>query len=291
VSRQHDLDIALRLADLASDAALRWFRSPELGVEKKADGSVVTTADVEIEQMLRDELARTCPKDAVLGEELGATGEDPRVWTLDPIDGTSGFVAGDTGWATLIALVEEDVPVVGVVSRPARDSRSWAGEGLGSFKDGQSVRVSETPRLAEAVLLEDFRVSVGRRLDTNPMTALARASAGVRPWLDIYVASALADGSVDVVLLWYAGSGPDLYSSVCIVTEAGGRWTDLKGALDVEAPVQLATNGRLHDETLAFVNDLIARGVVNPANRPTEDIAAIKAARRNQVESVMRVRS
>lgn len=186
VSRQHDLEIAIRLADLASDAALRWFRSPELGVEKKADGSVVTTADVEIEQMLRDELARICPKDAVLGEEFGATGEGPRVWTLDPIDGTGGFVAGNTEWATLIALVEEDVPVVGVVSRPARGTRWWASEGSGAFKDGQPVRVSETQRLAEAVLLEDFRVSVGRRLDTNPMTVLARASAGVRPWMDLY---------------------------------------------------------------------------------------------------------
>jgi hypothetical protein len=80
-------------------------------------------------------------------------------------------------------------------------------------------------------------------------------------------------------LLWYAGTGPDLCSWVCIVSEAGGRHSDLRGVSDVDAEVQLATNGLLHDEVLAFLNDLIARGYVDPSNRPTEDIPAIKEAR------------
>lgn len=182
-------------------------------------------------------------------------------------------------------------PVVGVVSCPAVRCRWWAAQGVGAFRDSRRVRVSSARRLAETVLLEDFRISVGRQLASNPMTALARICAGVHPFRDRFDVLLVGDGSVDVVLLWFAGTGPDLYSWVCILTEAGGRHSDLRGSSDVDAQVQLATNGFVHDEALAFVNGLVACGAFDPTTEPIEDLAAIKHARTLQSERDSQFRS
>jgi histidinol-phosphatase len=286
--RKHDLGVALRLADIADAISMRGFRSVHPDSHWKADGGIVTAADLEIEEALRDELTRTCPQDAILGEEFGSTGKGPRLWTLDPIDGTAGYAQGNTEWATLISLVEEGVAVVGVVSRPADTRRWWAAEGVGAFRDDQPIRVSHAGRLAEAVLLEDFRISVGRQLTTNPLPTLAGVCDGVHPTFEKFDLIGVAEGTVDVVLLWYSGTGPDLYSRVCIVSEAGGRHSDLRGISDVDAQVQLMTNGLVHDEALALVNDLIAAGSVDPAVEPTEDFAAIEHARALQPKRMTR---
>lgn len=108
---RRDLDLALRLADIADTISIRAFRSAQLESRLKHDGGIVTAVDLEIEASMRDELARACPADAVLGEEYGSTGTGPRRWTLDPLDGTAAFAQGDTEWATLISLVEGANPL------------------------------------------------------------------------------------------------------------------------------------------------------------------------------------
>ena len=114
---------ALRLADLADAISLRAYEGT-FGVRLKPDGSPVTDADVAIEAGIRESLARSYPSDRVLGEEGGSGGPDssPRTWVIDPIDGTKNFTAGIPIWGTLIALVENGEPVVGVASAPAWES-------------------------------------------------------------------------------------------------------------------------------------------------------------------------
>lgn len=276
------LAATLRMADIADEISMRWFYEADHRPERKPDGSIVTAADHQIERALRDEIASAFPHDAILGEELGLTGEGDRVWTLDPIDGTASFAERGTDWATLIALVEEGSPVVGVVSRPVIGRRWWAARSLGAFADGRPIQVSSTRDLSEAVVGEDFRVSIGRNLVDNPLASLARCCGRVYPWHERGDMLRIAEGLVDCCLHWWSGTGPDLYSSVCILTEAGGKHTDLAGVSDVDAQVRVMSNGHLHDEVRLFVRDAIENGPFDPAAEPIEDLAAVLQARVQQ---------
>jgi histidinol-phosphatase len=283
-----NLEIALELADLADSISMRRFGAADLSQRRKADTGIVTEVDLAIEQAMRELLSRTRPSDAILGEESGRSGAGARTWMLDPIDGTDAFVAGGTDWSTLISLVEDDVPVVGVVSHPSEQRRWWAGRGLGAFGDGTPISVSTTDRMAEARLCDDFRVSIGQGLENNPLPGLARLCAWVHPYHDRLDFLRIAEGDVDLVVGWHAGAGPDLFSQVCIVIEAGGRFSDLAGRLDVDADVWVVSNGTLHDEAVRFLNEVIARGEFDPAVRVDEDIPRIKQARGQQPNAPFR---
>src|SRR5690625_6441658 len=100
--------------------------------ETKPDGSPVTDADRAAEELIRGQLSRTRPRDAVIGEEFPQTGNSTREWVIDPIDGTKNFLRGVPAWATLIALLVDGEPVVGLVSAPALNRRWWAAAGTGA---------------------------------------------------------------------------------------------------------------------------------------------------------------
>src|SRR5918994_6330928 len=132
-SYNDDLRLAHVLADSVDDQTMSRFKALDLHVETKPDLTPVTDADKAAEEAIRGQLSRSRPRDAVLGEEFGSTGHGSRRWVVDPIDGTKNFVRGVPVWATLIALVDEGRPVVGVVSAPALGRRWWAAAGGGAF--------------------------------------------------------------------------------------------------------------------------------------------------------------
>src|SRR5947209_12664843 len=115
---------------------MRYFRG-SFEIRRKEDATPVTQADIDIEAMIRAALAERFPGDAVLGEEQGLQGESSRLWVIDPIDGTKNFAAGIQIWATLIALVVDDEPVLGVVGAPALGERYAATRGQGAVMNGE----------------------------------------------------------------------------------------------------------------------------------------------------------
>src|SRR5436309_7453246 len=119
---ERELAFAGELADRADSISTSFFRG-SFRIDRKDDGTPVTEADLAVEEALREALAARFPDDAVLGEEQGMDGGGGRTWVLDPIDGTKNFAAGIQIWGTLIALVEEGRPVVGVASAPALGER------------------------------------------------------------------------------------------------------------------------------------------------------------------------
>ena len=126
----NDLALALEMADAADALTLDRFGALDLRVETKPDLTPVTDADESAEELLRASLTAHRPDDSVFGEEFGGTAAfTGRQWVLDPIDGTKNFVRGVPVWCTLIALLVDGVPVVGVVSAPALGRRWWAGAG------------------------------------------------------------------------------------------------------------------------------------------------------------------
>ena len=147
-----ELALANRLAD-AARAVIRPLFRQELGSERKADRTPVTEADRGAEQAMRALIAAEFPGDAIHGEEFGATtGKSGRTWVLDPIDGTTAFMAGRPIFGTLIALVKEGWPVLGVIDQAILGER-WIGiTGKPTTFNGQPVRTRPCPSLAEAAL-------------------------------------------------------------------------------------------------------------------------------------------
>lgn len=274
-----DLALALRLADIADELSMGQFRSDHASHTRKAGGGVVTEADTAIERALREELGRRRPGDAVYGEEYGGSRTGDRVWMLDPIDGTAWFIEGSDEWATLIGLMENGTPTVGVVSRPAASTRWWAASGCGAYRNGTRIRVSKTRLLDDAVIADDFRSSAFRKLDTNPVAAVAAMSAAVRPWRDKFIFLDVATGVVDVAVHWWSGSGPDLAGQVCILHEAGGRFSDLDGNVNIDADVHVLSNRYLHDAIIEAARAVIHSAGLDPGQAPDEDVPAIWAAR------------
>ena len=131
-----DLALAHLLADAADAVSTARFRALDLRVETKPDLTPVSDADTAVEREIRALLAAHRPDDGLLGEEYGeqsATGPDARRWVVDPIDGTKNFVRGVPVWATLVALMDGDEAVVGLVSAPALNRRWWAAKDVGAW--------------------------------------------------------------------------------------------------------------------------------------------------------------
>ncbi len=246
-----DLRLALTLADQVDALTLGRFGAADLRVETKPDLTPVTDADAEAERVIRAVLGRTRPRDAVVGEELPPTGHGRRQWVLDPIDGTKNFVRGVPVWATLIALVDDEVPVVGVVSAPALQRRWWAARGTGAYTGrslsrARRLSVSTVADLADASLSFSSLSGWTERGLQEPFLELTRRCWRTRAFGDFWSYMLLAEGAVDIAC------EPDLAlhdmaALVPIVVEAGGAMTALDGS---EAPWgrdALATNGLLHD--------------------------------------------
>src|SRR5205814_7690041 len=207
---------------------------------------------------LRATLARTRPRDSVLGEEYGATeasaGLGTRRWVIDPIDGTKNFIRGVPIWGTLISLMDGDRAVVGLVSAPALGRRWWGAVGHGAYAGRHSttataIHVSGVVRLADASFcyasLPGWE-EIGR---LGAMLDIMRSCWRNRGYGDFYGYMLVAEGAVDVMVepelsLW------DLAALVPIVTEAGGSFTDLAGRPGPAGGSAIATNGKLHDEIM-----------------------------------------
>jgi histidinol-phosphatase len=253
-----DLALAHTLADTADSISTARFRAQDLHVTEKPDLTPVTDADTAVEKALRATLSRARPRDGVLGEEFGAAagsaGSGSRQWVIDPIDATMNYVRGVPVWATLIALMDNDEPVVGLVSAPALGRRWWGGIGHGAYAGRHAaaatpIRVSGVSRLADASFCYSSLTSWEEIGKLDAMLDLMRGSWRTRAYGDFYGYMLLAEGAVDVMVepelsLW------DLAALVPIVTEAGGEFTDLTGRPGPGGGSAVATNGKLHPAVL-----------------------------------------
>jgi len=248
-----DLGLALQMADEADALTLDRFGALDLHVETKPDLTPVTDADKSAEELLRGLLVANRPDDAVVGEEFGGTAVfEGRQWVLDPIDGTKNFVRGVPVWSTLIALLQDGVPTVGVVSAPALARRWWASSGEGAFTSFNGVTrrisVSGVSEL-DSASLSYSDLTTGWEDRRPQFVELTDAVWRVRGYGDFWSYCLLAEGAVDVVTepevkLW------DLAPLDIVVREAGGRFTSIDGTPGPHAGSAIATNGLLHDEVL-----------------------------------------
>ena len=255
-----DLRLAHVLADDADSLTTNRFKAQDLHVVNKPDLTPVTDADKSVEEGIRRTLSRARPRDAVLGEEQGSTGYSQRRWVVDPIDGTKNYVRGVPVWATLIALMVDDEVVVGCVSAPLLQRRWWASKDGGAYTGRSLLKASEC-RVSDVNRLDDASLSYSSfhgwededRLDA--FMALARRCWRTRAYGDFWSYMLVAEGAVDIA----AEPSLELYDMAAldvIVREAGGSFTSLDGTQGPMGGNALASNGRLHDQALAFLGAL-----------------------------------
>lgn len=257
---EHELELALRVADAADLFTLPHFVERDFTVDWKQNQTEVTEVDRHAESLIVDGLIRARPDHAVFGEEHGLAGarDSEWRWVVDPIDGTSGYVRGIPIWATLIALTHlEAGAVLGVVSAPALGMRWWGGVGLGAHTSAHGT--SRELRVSNVASLDDAQVSVTHNSgwDGLGLTARlvelqrrARRSRGVGDfWQHMLVAEGAMDVAVDAV-----GVAPyDLAAVKPIVEAAGGRFTDRHGESTHLHDTAISSNGLLHDGVIALL--------------------------------------
>lgn len=255
-----DLRLAHVLADDADSLTGARFRALDLHVMTKPDLSPVTDADQAVEEGIRRTLSRARPRDAVLGEESGSTGHSQRRWIVDPIDGTKNFVRGVPVWATLISLEVDGEVVVGVVSAPQLNRRWWAMKDGGAWTGKSLLRatpcqVSDVSRIEDASFSYSSLEGWEERGRLDDFLSLARRCWRTRAYGDFWSYMMVAEGAVDIA----AEPELELYDMAAldvIIREAGGIFTSLDGEPGPGGGNALATNGKLHDQALAFLGQL-----------------------------------
>jgi histidinol-phosphatase len=254
-SYDDDLALALRLADDADAISMARFGAQDLEIATKPDTTFVTDADRAVERRIRDRLEAERPDDAIFGEEYGTSGDARRQWVIDPIDGTAHFLRGAPIWATLIALVVDGHPVVGVVSSPALGARWWAATGGGAWKQTpadeapQPIRVSGVSDLAESALSYNSIQGWDGAGRIDQLVALQRDVWRARSYGDAWSYMLLAEGKVDAVAEFDL-QPYDMAALVPVIEEAGGTFTAVTGEAGPWHGSALATNGHLHAQLL-----------------------------------------
>ena len=220
-----DLGEALRCAAAAADAARREIlpRFRKVDVETKRDGSPVTEADRAAERAIR-EVLRGFDRDlAILGEEYGAEGDVARRgWIVDPIDGTISFSRGIPLYGSLIALVDEGVPVLGLIDLPSLDERTCGHRGGGVRRNGTPVRCSQETDLARAIVShgDPFAFeSFGMKPAWSRLAAEARM---LRGYTDAFGHAQVIGGGVGAMVDVNLNAW-DVAATQALVPEAGGR--------------------------------------------------------------------
>ncbi|HZF17030.1 MAG TPA: histidinol-phosphatase [Steroidobacteraceae bacterium] len=225
-----DLDRALglaeRLADAARVIARQHFRRP-IAIEQKPDNSPVTVADRAIETELRRLIRAEFPTHAIQGEEFANEPGRDFTWVLDPIDGTKSFICGMPLFGTLIALMQGDRAVIGIVESPASAER-WVGcTGRPTRLNGEPARTSRCTELQSARIYttspDAFRGDEWRRYDAVSRQAGLRRFGG-----DCYSYGLLASGHCDLVIE-SALKPHDYLALIPVIEGAGGKVTDWEG--------------------------------------------------------------
>jgi len=252
-----DLDFALRLADLADEITTAHYLRAGLRIETKPDLTPVTEADQAVEEAIRIALATEYPNDGIIGEEFDSHDDtNSRVWVIDPIDATKNYMRGIPVWATLIGLLENGRPTLGVVSAPAMGRRWWASAGAGAFTQDPSgqvrpISVSGVSALDDASL--SFSDGIGWDVYPDALAELQANTWRARAYGDFLSHVFVAEGAVDIAIepelnVW------DMVAFAAIVQEAGGTVTGLDGGDFITSGNALSTNGLVHAQALALIN-------------------------------------
>lgn len=246
------LQEAKEIAYIGGQHTLKYFKK-DFEVISKADDSPVTIADRETEQIIREEILKRYPDHGIIGEEFGRTNEVSNIqWVLDPIDGTKSFIHGVPFYTTLIGIMIDNEPVVGVINAPALDELCAAGIGLGATLNDEPISVRKTEHLHEST----FLVTEIRRFRDCGMEEefqhLMTETKLHRTWGDAYGHMMVAIGRADIMFdpelnIW------DAAALLPVLKEAGGIFSDKNGVETIHSGNGFSTNKHLYPKVLEIL--------------------------------------
>jgi len=237
---------------------MRLFRSIEIRIDKKDDGSAVTQADRGVEEMARTKVAASRLAMDVLGEEMGgdssqSPAENGRVrLIIDPIDGTEEFSRGIPTFGTLLAIERDCEIVAAMVSAPALGTRWCAYRGDGAWRNGTRMQVSRTDRLNRGMVMTGGTGPNATRGNTEKNRRLLDAARYGRSHGGFWKHMLVAEGAIEAAADLHSKPW-DLAPLLLIVEEAGGRSTNLQGERNIYSGSLVSTNGKTHDEVLTLL--------------------------------------
>ncbi len=257
---QELIECAHKLADASAKIVCEHFRSPFI-VESKEDLSPVTVADQKAEKIMRALIQELRPKDGIIGEEYGKEREDAEyVWVIDPIDGTRAFASGKPLFGTLIAVLKDGAPILGLIDQPILKER-WVGAmGYKTTLNGEQCQTRPCENLSKAVSnMGSQAFPYGNAVSLDAYRRVDKASLTTTVGGDCYSYGLLASGHIDFVI----EHGLKLYdyaALIPVIEGAGGRITDWQGnklTLDSVGQVMAFGDSKLLDETIELLEGVL----------------------------------
>lgn len=224
-------------------------------VEIKSDGSPVTLADKQSEEMILKIIRDRYPQSDILSEESGQSGPKGAGlrWIIDPLDGTKTFITGAPLWGVMIGAELNGKAVAGAVYFPALDDMISAGTGLGCHWNGRRTKVSTVSDISQAVILTTDWPRAQRR--STAFETIAKQSKLTRTWGDCFghclVATGRADAMLDPILNPW-----DCAPLLPILQEAGGHFVTWKGEPTIWGPDGISVNAGLKDPLLKAIREI-----------------------------------
>ena len=245
------------ITEQSDPIALGYFNADELKVEIKADRTPVSQADQEIEDFIRQLVAKQHPELSILGEEYGETKTDSNLTLIiDPIDGTKNFIAGIPFFATLLAIEEAGEVIAGLVSAPATGDKWWAAKGRGAFHNGKPIHVSQVNNIEQSMAFYGSLYGSEASKEAGPVLALLKQTYRQRGFGDYLQHMMVAMGKGEFAMDFNLKPW-DVAAMKIIVEEAGGVCTDSSGKPSIYGGNAIISNGQFHQHIIEVLAGLI----------------------------------
>ena len=238
--------------------ALKYFRRGQLKFSSKSDLSLdpVSIADKNAENVMRKIIMSHRPQDSILGEEGGFyKGSSAFTWVLDPIDGTRGFMAGQTSWTVLLSLNEGETPHFGIIYQPLNNELFVGSYHISELINNTGVhplKVRKCKALASAIS-HTTDPKMGNEAENQIMSELRDQCLLSRFSLDAYAYGLLAMGCMDLIIessmKFY-----DMQAPIALIKSAGGVVSDWDGGCNYDLGRIIACGDkRIHEEALSIL--------------------------------------
>ena len=241
------------LAKKSSEVIKKHFRT-DINIESKFDSSPVTVADKKAEELMREMIAKNFPEHGIIGEEFGETKKDAKyVWILDPIDGTKSFICGALSFGTLIGLLKNGEPILGVYNHPILNDFLIGDNSQTQINDNITT-LRKCDDLSEAVLLTTDHLNIEKYQNIDTFNSLVKKVKLYRNWGDCYGYYLLATGYADIMIDPIM-SPWDLLPLIPIIKGAGGTITDYQGNDPIKGKSAITASQKIHRKVISLLND------------------------------------
>ena len=251
------LKFAHELADSVQKLITKNFRNLSDWTIKPSNHDrrpqVLTDTDIECEKIMRNLINKNFPQHGIIGEELGTENEESEfVWVLDPIDGTKAFVSGLPVFGSMIGLMKNKLPIIGLIDQPITKERIW-GSDQGSYLNGKIINTRKCKSIKKAICaITDPSMFINEQ---EIYIKIIQNTFFIRHGTDCWGYAMCASGFIDLVIekdleIW------DIVAAIPIINAAGGKITSWEGKNPIySGSIIAAGDPNLHSYLIEFLKN------------------------------------